>query len=122
MAFLAGILGACDCIEANPTAGFSTAEIAREAGLSPWHFQRVFRGMVGDAVKEYVRRRRLTAAARALGASGRRILDLALDYQFESQEAFSRAFKAQFGATPGRFRKTGATLAPAARKPRITEA
>lgn len=122
MDYLARIQAAIDFIEANLTAELATAEIAREADLSPWHFQRVFRGMVGDAVKEYVRRRRLTAAAWALRTTARRILDLALDYQFESQEAFSRAFKAQFDVTPGRFRKTGAAAALSRRKPRITEA
>ena len=54
---------------------------------------------------EYVRNRRLTEAARALVETDRRILEVALDWQYDSQEAFTRAFKRAYGVTPGDFRR-----------------
>jgi len=59
---------------------------------------------------DYVRRRRLSVAVDALRNSKREILDIALDSGFESQEAFTRAFKAMFGVTPGVCRKDGARV------------
>jgi AraC family transcriptional regulator len=60
---------------------------------------------VGDSPKEYLRRRRLTIAADRLLKEPVGILELALEYQFQSQEAFTRAFKQMFNMTPGQFRK-----------------
>jgi AraC family transcriptional regulator len=75
---------------------------------------------VGDTLKEYIRKRRLTAAAIELGTSGRRILDIALDAGFESQESFTRSFKAMFGKNPGECRREGIKSVMALNKPRIT--
>lgn len=79
-------------------------ELARAAGLSLWHFQRVFSAAIGEPIGSYLRQRRLTSAAHALRDSSRRILDIALDHRFESHEAFTRAFKAAFFVTPSEFR------------------
>ena len=54
---------------------------------------------------EYVRKRRLTEAGKALLHSNQRILDIALDWQYDSQEAFTRAFKRAYGVPPGTFRR-----------------
>ncbi|QYM77922.1 helix-turn-helix domain-containing protein [Horticoccus luteus] len=80
-------------------------ELARAAGLSLWHFQRVFSAAVGKTVASYLRQRRLTSAAHELRHTSRRILDIALEYQFESHEAFTRAFKTAFSVTPSEFRR-----------------
>lgn len=80
--------------------------IARQAGLSPYHFSRLFTARTGRSVMFHVRSRRLMRAARRLATDpGLRLIDLALDCGFESQEAFTRAFKRAFGASPGRFRR-----------------
>lgn len=99
--------------------------VARHAGYSSWHFQRLFGALTGLSLKEYIRRRRLTEAYEVLsaGSEAPRLLDLALDCGFESQEAFSRAFKKQFGMTPGACREAkGGLLLLAARAPRFTAA
>ena len=85
----------------------TVADAARAACYSPYHFHRTFSALTGETVMEYVRRRRLTIAARALCATERPIVAIALDAVFESQEAFTRAFRAQFGTTPGRYRRSG---------------
>ena len=87
----------------------SIETLARQSGMSPWHFQRVFAALTGEPVGSYVRRRRLTCAAREILATKQRILDLALDYQFESHSAFTRAFRDVFGMSPAQVRRTQAS-------------
>jgi AraC family transcriptional regulator len=79
-------------------------ELARLACLSPYHFHRVFKGMVGESVKEYVRRLRLERAARQLKHGSASVIDIALRAGYESHEAFTRSFKIAFGAAPSQFR------------------
>ena len=91
----------------------SVGNLAEIAGLSPFHFSRLFTARIGESVMAYVRRRRmLQAAARlsenpgtALNIAAPTLIDLSLDCGFESQEAFTRAFKQTFGVTPGRFKR-----------------
>jgi AraC family transcriptional regulator len=79
--------------------------LARLAALSPFHFHRVFRGMLGETPLELLRRLRLERAAWRLLSSEDSITGLAFDAGFETHEAFSRAFRARFGASPSEFRQ-----------------
>ncbi len=89
-------------------------ELAGVAGLSPFHFSRLFTALVGESVMAYVRGRRLGVAARRLLAEpDLKLIDLALDCQFELQEAFARAFKRTFSMTPGEFRRGRGEFVPA---------
>jgi AraC family transcriptional regulator len=106
MEHLDQIQRAVDYIEDHLNDDLSIDEIAKMAGFSRWHFQTVFSAAVGDTLKEYIRSRRLTKAMAELG-SDKRILDIALDAGFESQESFTRAFKTMFKLTPGDCRKVG---------------
>jgi glucose/mannose transport system substrate-binding protein len=83
------------------------AAAAATAEMSVWHFQRVFRRLVGVAPQHYARRRRLSLAAVALADTSRPVHTIALDCGFESHEVFTRAFKAQFGLAPQAFRQRG---------------
>ncbi|MCZ8522909.1 MULTISPECIES: AraC family transcriptional regulator [Paenibacillus] len=84
----------------------TTAEdIAEWVGYSPYHFHRIFQSVTEHTVSDYIRRRRLTHAAYDLFHSDLRIIEIALQYQFESQEAFTRAFQKMFSISPGRFRR-----------------
>lgn len=111
---------AIDFIEDHLREDIAMEQIAKAACFSMWHFQKIFSSAVGDTVKEYVRKRRLTNALIELGSNDRRIIDIAFDYQFESQEAFSRAFKQVFGKTPGECRKERLTSITPFNKPRMT--
>ncbi|NJB69155.1 AraC family transcriptional regulator [Desulfobaculum xiamenense] len=81
--------------------------IAAQAHFSPYHFHRVFTGMVGESVKAHMRRLRLERAAVRLLYSDRPLADIAFEAGYEAQEAFSRAFKALFGEGPALYRKQG---------------
>ena len=107
MSYVPSILRAVDYMERNMTSAVSISDIASEAAYSTFHFLRLFKALTGETPGSYLRRRRLTEAARELVRSRRRIIDIALDYQFGSQEAFTRAFKDYFGTTPMAFRRQG---------------
>lgn len=94
-------------IEAHLTEPLSLDDLAARTGYSAFHFHRLATAMFGLPVGRYIRRRRLSVAAARLISTQDRILDIALDAQFESQEAFTRAFKEQHGMTPGRYRSRG---------------
>jgi AraC family transcriptional regulator len=79
-------------------------ELARVACFSPHHFHRVFKGMVGEPVKEHVRRLRLERAASQLKLGSASLIDIALGAGYESHEAFTRSFKNAFGRPPSQFR------------------
>ena len=69
---------------------FEAGDVAAAAGLSPWHYARVFQALTGETVMGYVRKRRLTEAARRLADGDTvRLIELALDSGFESQAAFT---------------------------------
>lgn len=112
MTTIRSIQQALDFIEKNLTRTLSIEELARASGMSFWHFQRTFTAMVGEPVGRYLRRRRIASAAERLADFRGRLLDLAIEYQFESHEAFTRAFKADLSATPSDWKsglKTNAT-------------
>ena len=79
-------------------------ELAALACFSRYHFHRIFKGMVGESVKEYIRRLRLERAASQLKLGSASVIEIALDAGYESHAAFSRSFKACFGAAPSHFR------------------
>lgn len=96
-------------IEARIKEELTTEMIACHAGYSLYHFCRVFQVCMGVPVMEYVRKRRLSLASREL-FQGRRILDIALDFGFETQSGFTKAFRKEFGYSPRQYvvRMTGA--------------
>jgi AraC family transcriptional regulator len=78
----------------------SLDELSRAAGISRYHFAHVFAMTTGQSAMRYMRGRRLSEAARALSNGGPDILSVALDFGYGSHEAFTRAFRDQFGLTP----------------------
>jgi AraC family transcriptional regulator len=96
-------------IERNLARPLTLTEIAGFCGVSRYHLAHAFGASVGLSVMEYVRGRRLTAAAESLAAGAPDILDLALETGYGSHEAFARAFRAQFGATPEMVRRRAST-------------
>lgn len=81
----------------------SLERLAEVAGYSPCHFHRVFRGIVGESLDDYVRRLRLERGAQSLRYRRQSILEVALDAGYGSHEAFTRAFSRMFGVTPSEY-------------------
>ena len=91
-------------IEEHLDEELSIKHLAKVAHLSLYHFHRIFRATVGEGVAEYVRRVRLEAAAIALKATINSVTSVAFDAGYGSHEAFTRAFRRQFGVSPSEFR------------------
>jgi AraC family transcriptional regulator len=96
-------------IERHIDRPLSLSALAETCNVSRFHLAHAFSAATGQSVIAYLRGRRLTQAARALAAGAGDILALALDCGYGSNEAFSRAFRDQFGATPEAVRKAGST-------------
>lgn len=92
-------------IQRNLDEELSLGELARVAHFSPFHFHRIFRGLVGESVREHVRRLRLERAAIRLKAGAASIVNVALEAGYETHEAFTRAFGAMFGCCPSEYRR-----------------
>lgn len=93
-------------IQNNLYEPLSLEELAKVACFSPYHFHRIFRGMVGETLAEHIRRLRLERAAQILQQSNRTVTDLAFETGYETVESFSRAFKDRFGTTPSDYKKS----------------
>jgi AraC family transcriptional regulator len=93
-------------IESHLAAPMTLDEISAVAEVSRFHLVRAFGEATGFSVMRYVRARRLTEAARALAAGAPDILTLALDADYGSHEAFTRAFRDHLGITPEMVRAT----------------
>jgi AraC family transcriptional regulator len=87
-------------IESHLADQLTLDDIAGIAGISRFHMVRAFVAATGFSVMRYVRARRLTEAARALADGAPDILTLALEADYGSHEAFTRAFRDHFGVTP----------------------
>lgn len=96
-------------VEENLAGEITLEGAARRAACSAYHFQRMFPYMTGISFSEYVRRRRMTAAAMEL-AEGARVVDTALRYGYESPTAFNRAFQSVHGLPPSAAQVRGAAL------------
>ncbi|HZD93859.1 MAG TPA: AraC family transcriptional regulator [Candidatus Sulfotelmatobacter sp.] len=84
----------------------SIANLAREAGLSPYHFLRTFEAVTGVTPHQYIMRVRLREAAVRLAAEPERVLDIAYDCCFRDVSNFNRAFRMEFGVSPKAYRRS----------------
>jgi AraC family transcriptional regulator len=89
-----------DFIDRNTEEMITLHRLAKVARYSPWHSSRIFRELTGKTPFAYIRELRLSRAAVRLRDGEVRIVDVALDFVFESHEGFTRAFSRQFGMSP----------------------
>jgi AraC-like DNA-binding protein len=92
-------------IDDRPDTESSLPALARESGLSPYHFLRTFERLTGVTPHQYVLRARLRAAATRLAAEAGRVIDVALDSGFGDVSNFNRAFRTEFGVSPRAYRQ-----------------
>jgi AraC family transcriptional regulator len=89
-----------DYIDQHITEPITLYNLAQAGGYSPWHSVRIFKELTGRTPFEYIRALRLSRAAVKLRNDNTRIIDVALDFVFDSHEGFTRAFSRQFGISP----------------------
>lgn len=80
-------------------------EIAMHAGYSPWHISNLFKEYTGKTIFEYLRSIRLSKAALVLRDTDAKVVDVALEFIFETHEGFTRAFSKEFGISPKKYSK-----------------
>ncbi len=93
-------------MESKLSQSITLRELADVAGYSPWHMSRLFKEATGKTPFDYLRGLRLTKAALQLRDSDARVIDVALDFVFDSQEGFTRAFTKEFGLSPYKYSKS----------------
>ena len=94
-----------DYIESNLAAEIRLSDLAQASLFSPWYAYRLFREHLGLTPAEYLRKYRLTQAARQLQRGGIRIIDAAYEAGFSNVDTFTRAFHREFGLNPSDYRK-----------------
>ncbi|WP_415716467.1 AraC family transcriptional regulator [Maridesulfovibrio sp.] len=97
-------------IQRNLDGDLSPETLAEQACFSVAHFHRIFKGMIGESLKEHVRRLRLERGAYRLCYTDKSVMNIALDAGFESPETFSRAFKKRFLVPPSDFRNSSRAI------------
>ena len=96
-------------IQQNLDRDLSLEELAKESHFSEYHFHRIFRAVVGEPLKEYIRRLRLERAASNLKHTDSPVTHIAFNAGYQTHEAFTRAFKSAFGCSPSDFRSGNGT-------------
>ncbi|KYZ75537.1 AraC family transcriptional regulator [Anaerosporomusa subterranea] len=100
--------------EANLANKISLDDVALHCGISKYHLHRLFKSLTGESLMEYVQSRRLSASINDLIHTKMRIIDIALNYGFDYEQSYIRAFRKKFGYTPQKVRSQQMSL-------RITE-
>ena len=105
--FMSSVEKALWFIESHFGGEITLEEVAKAAGVSRFHMTRAFGTATGHSIMRYMRGRRLTEAAKALSRGAPDILAVALNAGYGSHEAFTRAFRDEFGVTPEMIRAQG---------------
>lgn len=93
------------CIRQKSDEGMTLDALAERLGYSRFYISRKFREVSGMQLRDYLRCRRLAFALKEVRDTDRSLLDIALDYGFSSNEAFTRAFRELYGITPSEYRR-----------------
>lgn len=94
------IIEIIDYIEENLYNKISLDDISLHTGISKYYLHRIFKSLTGESVIEYVQGRKLTCSINELINTNMRIIDIALNYGFDYEQSYIRAFKKCFGCTP----------------------
>lgn len=94
------IVTTIDYIEKNLSNRISLDDISLYTGLSKYYLHRIFKSLTGESIMEYVQSRKLTCSLNEILNTNMRIIDIALNYGFDYEQSYIRAFKKKFGFTP----------------------
>lgn len=110
MSYYQSIQKVIDYIEDNLDEKLDSKKLADIAGFSKSHFLLIFQAYTNYSLMSYIRKRRLSMAAKAIKESNDTITDISYSLCFESHDVFSRAFKRTYGITPYQYRTGGYLL------------
>jgi AraC family transcriptional regulator len=94
-------------IEKGVKEGVNLNTLAERYALSERHLRRLFKFTFKQTLADYIRSRKLEASLDDLLKTNSTLFDIALEYGFEYEQSYRRAFKHEFGITPGKYRKAG---------------
>jgi AraC family transcriptional regulator len=94
-------------IEKGIKEGINLNSLAKKYALSERHLRRLFKFAFKQTLAGYIRSRKLAASIDDLIKTNFTLFDIALEYGFEYEQSYRRAFKHEFGITPGKYRKAG---------------
>ena len=93
-------------INANIKNLITLADISKHVNYSLWYTARVFKEVMGMSIFAYIRKIRLTHAAKVLRDTDSKVIDVAFDFVFDSHEGFTRAFSKEFDVKPKEYQKS----------------
>jgi len=94
-------------IETGLRDGLDLNLLAKKYSLTERHIQRLFKFAFEQSPAAYIRSRKLAASLEDLLTTNSNVLNIALEFGFGYEQTYIRAFKQEFGLTPGDFRKSG---------------
>lgn len=103
MDYVNSIQKSIDYIEENLKEELNVEFLAKLIGFSSYHFYRLFNAYVGIPVMQYIRRRRLLFVINDVVNNGGRIIDVAMEYGFNTHSGFSKAFNKEYGCSPSEY-------------------
>lgn len=96
-----------DYLDENYSEQLTLKMLAEVANFSPYHFHRIFKGVVGESLYKYIQRIRIEKAAKSLKYDNKSITEIALECGFSNSASFSRTFKEHFSMSATEWRKSG---------------
>ncbi len=97
-------------IELNIKEEITLDDISNHVNLSKYHLNRIFKALTHKKLMEYVRNRQLTYSVYDLINTDLKIIDIAIEYNFQYEQSYIRSFKNTFGISPEKFRKEKSAL------------
>lgn len=110
MDWMNGMKNAIEYIEEHLSQEIKYEDVARQAFVSAFHFQRAFHILCGMSLGEYIRNRRLTIAGEELAATSIKVIDVAVKYGYDSPDSFAKAFARFHGINPSQAKEYGRGL------------
>ncbi|WP_160673858.1 helix-turn-helix domain-containing protein [Clostridium sp. C8-1-8] len=104
------IVSAIAYIEQNLYNKISLDDLSEHTGVSKYYLHRIFKSLTGESIIEYTQGRKLTSSINELLNTDMRIIDIALNYGFDYEQSYIRAFKKFFGHTPLKLRSDNMSL------------
>lgn len=103
MNYIEAVQLAMNTIDQRITENITLRELANTTNFSVYHFSRIFTGIIGKSAMSYITHRKLQYAIYDI-CNGKKIIDAAMEYGFETHAGFTKAFKKFYGCTPSYFR------------------